>query len=93
MLERADCETSPDISGSVKTSESKLGMSLWDHSYHEIKKNIALKWQVETNFLKERKKKKKTSRANMEATKVARLQVSHSWNFRIWEIHGRTLLA
>lgn len=59
MLERADCETSPDISGSVKTSESKLGMSLWDHSYHEIKKNIALKWQVETNFLKERKKKKK----------------------------------
>ena len=56
MLERADCETSPDISGSVKTSEFKLGMFLWDHSYHEIKKNIVLKWQVETNFLKERKK-------------------------------------
>ena len=83
MLERADCETSPDISGSVKTSEFKLGMFLWDHSYHEIKKNIVLKWQVETNFLKERKKEKKTSRANMEATKVTRL----------WETHGRTLLA
>lgn len=59
MLERADCETSPDISGSVRTSESKLGMFLWDHSYHEIKKNIVLKWQVETNFLKERKKERK----------------------------------